>query len=90
VEKYNQAVEWETVGHFMDEFLVPLFKKSVRHLENGGHIVLYIEDRPDAPFIDLMKTYVMDYHPQLTYEGAFYYEGFRNKPRPYYVWKLNA
>jgi hypothetical protein len=71
----------------MEEFMVPLFKKSVKHLEDGGHIVLYIEDRPNSPFIQIMKDHVKTAHPELKYEGAFYYEGV--KPRPYYVWKLD-
>jgi hypothetical protein len=88
VEKYNKMVGWESVEHFMEEFMVPFFKKSVRHLEDGGHIVLYIEDRPNSPFIQEMKNHVRHAHPELVYEGAFYYEGYGKTPRPYYVWKL--
>jgi cyclopropane fatty-acyl-phospholipid synthase-like methyltransferase len=88
VEKYDKMVGWESVEEFMEEFMIPLFKKSVRHLEQKGHIVLYIEDRPTAPFIQIMKEYVREAHPELQYEGAFYYEGFGKTPRPYYVWKL--
>lgn len=90
VEKYQGMTHWDNVQHFMDEFLIPLFKKSVRHLENKGHLVLYIEDRADSPFIQLMKDHVHDTHPELKYEGAFYYEGFGRRLRPYYVWKLNV
>ena len=90
VEKYDKMVGWKSVGHFMEEFMSPLFKRSVAHLEDGGHIVLYIEDRPTAPFIQIMKDHVKAYHPELKYEGAFYYEGFSKSPRPYYVWKLNV
>ena len=79
-------VGWDSVDHFMEEFMFPLFKKSVKHLEEKGHIVLYIEDRPDSPFIQLMKDHVQETYPELKYEGAFYYEGV--KLRPYYVWKL--
>jgi len=86
VEKYDKMVGWASVDEFMEEFMIPLFKKSVRHLENGGHIVLYIEDRPESPFIQEMKDHVLRAHPELKYEGAFYYEGA--KLRPYYVWKL--
>jgi hypothetical protein len=88
VEKYDKMVGWESVEQFMEEFMIPLFKKSVKHLEDGGHIVLYIEDRPDSPFIKDLKEHVADTYPELTYEGAFYYEGSAKKPRPYYVWKL--
>lgn len=88
VERYEDMVEWESVEDFMKEFLVPLFKKSVAHLAEGGHIVLYIEDRPEAEFIDLMKEHVLKKHPKLKYQGAFYYEGARGAMRPYYVWKL--
>jgi len=88
IEKYDKMTGWESVDHFMEEFMIPLFKKSVKHLEDGGHIVLYIEDRPTAPFIQIMKDHVRDAHPELKYEGAFYYEGYGKSPRPYYVWKL--
>ena len=88
VEKYENMADWETVEEFMKEFLIPLFKRSVAHLADEGHIVLYIEDRPDSPFIDLMKEHVKDAHPELTYEGAFYYDSGKGKFRPYYVWKM--
>ena len=77
--------EWKDVEHFMDEFLKPLFKKSFKHLEKGGHMILYIEDNND--FIVLMKLYVETDMPELKYQGAFYYQG--TKPRPYYVWHNN-
>ena len=88
VEKYENMADWKSVEEFMSEFLVPFFKRSVAHLAENGHIVLYIEDRPDSPFIDLMKEHVKDAHPKLNYEGAFYYDSGRGKYRPYYVWKL--
>jgi tRNA1(Val) A37 N6-methylase TrmN6 len=84
VEVYENMKDWKDVEDFMEEFLKPLLKKSYDHLETDGHIVLYIEDRPDTAFIDLMKLYVKEELPNLEYEGAFYYEGA--KPRPYYVW----
>jgi hypothetical protein len=83
-EVYEGMTEWEDVESFLTDFLRPLLKKSTAHLEEGGHIVLYIEDTPDAPFIELMKEYVRDELPALRYEGAFYYQG--RTLRPYYVW----
>lgn len=88
IEKYENMADWKSVEDFMKDFLIPLFKRSVAHLADGGHIVLYIEDRPEAAFIDLMKEHVKDAHPSLKYQGAFYYEGAKGKLRPYYVWKL--
>lgn len=85
VEVYENMTEWKDVDDFMKEFLKPFLRKSHKHLEKNGHLVLYIEDRPEAEFIDLMKEYVKDTFPDMKYEGAFYYEGA--KPRPYYVWK---
>jgi hypothetical protein len=84
-EVYENMVEWKNVEEFMKEFLKPLLRKSYKHLEKDGHIVLYIEDSPESEFIDLMKLYVQEELPGLRYEGAFYYQG--TKPRPYYVWK---
>jgi hypothetical protein len=85
VEVYENMTEWKDVEHFMKEFLRPFLRKSHKHLAKNGHLVLYIEDRPDASFIDLMKGYVLGTFPDMKYEGAFYYAGI--KPRPYYVWK---
>lgn len=85
VEVYENMTEWKDVDDFMKEFLRPFLRKSHKHLEKNGRLVLYIEDRPEAEFIDLMKEYVKDTFPDMKYEGAFYYEG--TKPRPYYVWK---
>jgi len=82
-EIYEHMVLWKDVEEFLEEFLKPLFKKSFKHLEKGGHLVLYIEDRGSAEFIDMMKLFVEAELP-LKYEGAFYYEG--TSPRPYYVW----
>jgi len=86
-EIYEHMVTWKTVEEFNNEFLKPLFKKSSKHLEKAGHLVLYIEDRGVHGFIDWMKMFVQTDLPELTYEGAFYYEG--SSPRPYYVWVKN-
>jgi hypothetical protein len=88
VEVYENMVNWTDIEHFMKDFLRPLLRKSYKHLEKDGHLVLYIEDRPEAAFIDLMKEYVKSELPGLQYEGAFYYEG--KKMRPYYVWKKTS
>jgi cyclopropane fatty-acyl-phospholipid synthase-like methyltransferase len=85
VEVYENMVNWTDINHFMKEFLKPFLRKSHKHLETGGHLVLYIEDRPDASFIDLMKEYVLDTFDDMKYQGAFYYQG--KSLRPYYVWK---
>lgn len=85
IEVYENMVEWKDVEEFMEEFLRPMLRKSNDHLKKGGHIVLYIEDKPEASFIELMKEYVKTELPTLEYEGAFYYQGV--KLRPYYVWK---
>jgi len=82
-EKYEGMVEWKDVEEFLEEFLKPLFDKSIKHLSKNGHLVLYIEDKGTDPFIDLMKGYAEEL--PLIYEGAFYYEAAT--PRPYYVWK---
>ena len=83
-EIYEHMTNWKSVEEFMDEFLKPLFKKSSKHLETNGHMVLYIEDKNSSGFIDLMKLFVETDLPELHYEGAFYYQGAT--PRPYYVW----
>jgi hypothetical protein len=83
-EVYEHMTEWKDIEDFMNEFLKPLFVKSVRHLESGGHMVLYIEDKGSSSFIELMKLFVETDITDLKYEGAFYYEG--SSPRPYYVW----
>lgn len=85
VEVYENMTDWKDIEEFMEDFLRPLLKKSADHLKKDGHIVLYIEDRPEAAFIELMKEYVVTELPDLKYEGAFYYQG--RKMRPYYVWK---
>ena len=82
-EVYEGMVEWKSVDEFMSEFLKPLLRKSVKHLSVGGHLVLYIEDKPNTPYIQRMKDYAATL--PLKYEGAFYYQGV--KLRPYFVWK---
>lgn len=83
-EVYENMTDWKDVEHFLEDFLRPMLKKSFKHLEKDGHLVLYIEDSPDAQFIDVMKLYIKEELPKLDYEGVFYYDGV--KPRPYYVW----
>jgi|688.fasta_scaffold376017_1 hypothetical protein len=84
-EVYEHMMDWKTITDFMGEFLEPLLVKSNKHLEKGGHLVLYIEDRNLSDFINLMKSFVQEELPELQYEGAFYYQGTRHR-RPYYVW----
>jgi tRNA1(Val) A37 N6-methylase TrmN6 len=80
-EVYEHMTDWKSIEDFTEEFLKPLFKKSFKHLESGGHMVLYIEDIGSD---DLMKMFVEAELPELKYEGAFYYQG--TSLRPYYVW----
>ena len=86
-EVYEHMTDWKSTEDFMEEFLKPLFKKSFKHLEAGGHMVFYIEDKNSDDFIDLMKMFVETELSDLKYEGAFYYQG--TSLRPYYVWKNN-
>jgi hypothetical protein len=83
-ELYEHMTDWKSIEDFMEEFLKPLFKKSFKHLDSGGHMVFYIEDKNSEDFIDLMKMFVEAELPELKYEGAFYYQG--TSLRPYYVW----
>jgi hypothetical protein len=83
-ELYEHMEDWEDITDFLEEFLHPLLIKSNKHLEKGGHLVLYIEDKNIPEFIDAMKLFVRVEIPELKYEGAFYYQGV--EPRPYYVW----
>lgn len=85
-EVYEHMTDWKNIDEFMNEFLKPLFKKSFKHLETNGHLVLYIEDTNTTGFIDLMKLFVETDLPLLKYQGAFYYEGSKGALRPYYVW----
>ena len=83
-EVYEHMTDWKSIKEFMEEFLQPLLVKSDKHLEKGGHLVLYIEDKNSEDFIDIMKMFVETELLELKYEGAFYYQG--TSPRPYYVW----
>jgi hypothetical protein len=83
-EVYEHMTEWKDVEEFSNDFLKPLFRKSSKHLESGGNIVLYIEDKGSPEFIDFMKMFVETELPELNYQGAFYYQGA--SLRPYYVW----
>jgi hypothetical protein len=85
-ERYQNMNSWKDVIEFFNDFLVPLINKSAKHLEVGGHFVLYIEDDPEYEFIDIMKKYVeIDLKDELKYMGCLYYNG--SKPRPYFVWQ---
>jgi hypothetical protein len=81
-ELYAHMKIWESVQEFITEFMKPLLRKSYKYLEDGGHLVLYIEDKGVDSFIPLMKDYAETIG--FKYEGAFYYEA--STPRPYYVW----
>lgn len=82
-EVYEGMEDWNNVDVYLTKFLFPLLAKSSKALRKGGHLVLYIEDKPGARFIDRM----LDYGAKLPLEflGVIYYQGL--KPRPHYVWK---
>lgn len=84
IEKYENMTNWNDAEHYLKEFMYPFLRKSHKYLSKAGHLVLYIEDRPENQFINKMKEYVNNFE-DMKYEGAFYYQG--TKPRPYYVWK---
>lgn len=95
-EVYEKMNAWKNVDDFLENFLFILISKAYAHLTKYGHLILYIEDKPDGPFIQKMKDYVTDHIHGLHYEGVIYYQG-RPSPislqqgrrglRPYYIWK---
>ncbi len=95
-EVYDSMNAWKSVDDFLDNFLYILLEKANAHLSKHGHLILYIEDKPENPYIQKMKDYVTEHIPSLRYEGVIYYQG-RPSPislqqgriglRPYFIWK---
>ena len=73
ITKYDYEKEWT------DKFLIKSIYKAVKHLKNGGYLLLYMGG----------SQYVMDkllsINNNLQYKGIIYY--YDEKPRSIYVWK---
>jgi tRNA1(Val) A37 N6-methylase TrmN6 len=83
VDEYEDMEKWASVDEYLSKFLKPLVRLSAARLSPGGHLVLYIEDRPDAPYLDQLKEEAQK--ARLHYEGVLWYQGAA-KFRPHYVW----
>jgi 16S rRNA G966 N2-methylase RsmD len=84
VDTYEDADAWPSVQAYIDTFLKPLVEWSTKRLEAGGHLVLYIEDRPEAPFLPAMFRIAKE--AGLVRKPTIWYQGVQ-KPRPHFVFQ---
>jgi len=96
IEEYSNSEEdsitkFNTLDKWIDGFLYPMMERSYEKLENNGHLVLYIEDRDEIPYIDKMFKYAEKIG--FINVGSIYYyypnedTKYQKKPREFFVWK---
>jgi hypothetical protein len=96
IEEYSNSEEdsitkFNTLDKWINGFLYPMLERSYEKLENNGHLVLYIEDRDEIPYIDN----IFKYAEKIGFKnvGSIYYyypeedTKYQKKPREFFVWK---
>ena len=72
---------------WVDNFLIPSIKKAYDHLEDGGHVVLYIGEGKTYKYLKKMLDETKKY---MKYLGKiYYYYDDRHIPRRFFVWVKN-
>jgi len=74
ITKYNEEKDWT------EEFLIKSIYKAIKHLKDGGYLLLYMGG---SEYV--MNKLLSISSNQLHYKGIIYY--YDDKPRAIYVWK---
>jgi serine/threonine protein kinase len=87
---------YKNIDSWLNNFLFKTIDIAWELLENNGVYALYIEEKPQYPFIDKLKKYMLS-KSGCKYEGIIYqiYKDERYVKRPYdvhtvYVWRKEA
>jgi hypothetical protein len=87
---------YKNIDSWLNNFLFKTIDIAWEALENNGVYALYIEEKPQYPFIDKLKKYMLS-KSGCKYEGIIYqiYKDERYVKRPYdvhtvYVWRKEA
>jgi hypothetical protein len=73
VTKYSSELDW------INHFFIPSLMKAYKHLEKGGHIVLYMGGSDNV----MKSMHRLD--SIMTYKGVIYF--YEKTPRGIYVWQ---
>lgn len=84
-EVYPHMQIWKTEEEFVETFLKPMIRTSIKALKSGGHLVLYTENGPGSHYVDTMREWIDKRINVLESQPTIYYAA--SKPRPYYVWR---
>jgi hypothetical protein len=80
----DSATKFNNVDAWFNGFLMPSIKKSLQHLESGGHLVLYIaEAHNTSKYIQRM---INETDKLATNAGRFYYTDGK-RIREFYCWR---
>jgi 16S rRNA G966 N2-methylase RsmD len=89
IEQYNNRGRIKDVDEhqWFENFMKPMINKTVDKLNNGGYLVLVINQLPHEHYIKRMIQYIYDNKPELHYFGVIGYvnEAMKN-PQPMWIW----
>jgi 16S rRNA G966 N2-methylase RsmD len=90
IEKYSNKGEVmdTTSGEWFANFMVPMMTKTTDHLNNGGHMVLVINQLPGEHYIQDMIKYVYNNMRNMHYLGVIAYANRKvSNPQPMFIWQ---
>jgi 16S rRNA G966 N2-methylase RsmD len=89
IEQYNNRGRIKDVDEhqWFENFMKPMINKTVDKLNNGGYLVLVINQLPHEQYIKRMIQYIYDNKLELHYFGVIGYvnEAMKN-PQPMWIW----
>lgn len=88
LEKYSDykddsLVNYNTLEIWYQKFLLTVLKKAADHLNNQGHMVLYIDFVQDKRYI---KRMIDDVNKFMNFKGCIYYYSNNKRLRPFFIW----
>ena len=81
-KELQSTFNYKNIKDWLNNFLYKMIDNSWEYLEKGGNFILYIEDKPDYPFIPELIKY-FENKENSVYDGIIYqipYLGNKNPP----------
>lgn len=90
IEQYNnrgRVIDYDENVWF-ENFMKPMISKTCSKLNNGGHLVLVINQLPHEKYIQKMIDYIYNNKSNLHYMGVIGYANQKmSNPQPMWIWR---
>lgn len=89
IEKYSNygEVKDKNEHEWFNNFMIPMIDKSIKYINNNGHLVMIINQLPNENYVKKLIDYVYTY-TNMVYLGVISYSDvIKTNPQPMWIWQ---